>query len=160
MKKLIILSIFLTGLLTNAQADKTANAFSLSYANEINKEYNKAITNLIDLKENIYVVNFRLGWLYYINGEYNKSKAYYKKAIANETESVEARFGLIYPIIAMQNQDEVIAIYKQILNIDPNNATANYQLSNIYYLRKDWLNAEKYLETNVKLNPFAYYSNL
>jgi len=52
----------------------------------------------------------------------------------------------------------VIAEYNEILAIDPQNTTVNYRMGSIYYGRKDYTKAEKYLEKVVNLYPFDYDS--
>jgi tetratricopeptide (TPR) repeat protein len=159
MKKLIIIVIFLLGNYVIAQNNEI-NAFSESYTNETNKEYQSAIDNMLSLNKETYLINLRLGWLYYLNGEYNKSKVYYEKSIVLKENSIEAKFGLVYPVAAMQNWDEVINIYRAILKIDTQNTTAKYRLAYIYFIRKNWQLAEKYLEEILILFPFDYDSNL
>ena len=159
MKQILIIALLFASQLIMAQDDITT-AFSKSYVNETNKEYQKAIDDLKYFDTNTYVVNLRLGWLYYLKGEYNKSKIYYTKAIANSKKSIEARLGLVYPISAMKNWDEVLHIYIDILQIDANNAKVNYQVAYIYFLRKKWDLAENHLKSILNLYPFDYNSNL
>jgi len=159
MKQILIIALLFSSQLIMAQEDITA-AFSKSYVNETNKQYQKAINNLKPFDTGAYVVNLRLGWLYYLKGEYNKSKIYYTKAITNSNKSIEARFGLIYPISAMKNWDEVLNVYKDILQIDPNNTVALYRLAYINYTRKNWAASELLLHKLLSLYPFDYDANL
>ncbi len=159
MKKIILVSLLLIGFYVEAQND-VANAFSESYKNEINHNYQQAIQSLTSLNRDTYSINLRIGWLYYLEGDFQKSSAYYAKAIRLEPNSIEARFGMIYPVAAMQNWDDAIKIYNDILSIDAHNLKANYNLAYIYFVRKDWNNVERLLNTNVKLYPFDYDSNL
>ncbi len=143
-----------------AQNDIT-KAFEKSYTNETNQEYQKAIDNLLSVYDaSSYSLNLRLGWLHYLNMDYNKSKTYYDNAIKLQKNSIEARLGLAYPVYAMNNVDNVIDIYKDILSIDPNNAKANYRLASIYYTRKSWDEVERYALSVLKLYPFDYDTNL
>lgn len=159
MKRILTIILFL--FVQTLIAQNTADAFSKSYVNESNKKYQKAIDNMLTIENtNKYSVNYRLGWLYYLNGMYNKSKSYYTRAIAQEKNSVEAKFGLIYPVSAMQNWNEVIQLYTEILIIDKKNSKANYRLAYIYYMRKDWSKTEQYLKKVLKLYPFDYDTNI
>lgn len=159
MKNLLIITILFIAQFVTAQNDIT-KAFSESYTSETNKEYQKAITSLTPFDNNTYEVNLRLGWLYYLKGEFNKSKIYYNKAIANHKNSLEARFGLVYPIAAMKNWDEVMSIYNDILKIDKNNTKALYRLAYINFTRKNWDTSENQLQKILELYPFDYDANL
>lgn len=134
--------------------------FSKSYAFEYDTQYAKAITPMLEITPATYEVNLRLGWLYYLSKDYTQSQAYYKKAIAQEPSSVEARFGLVLPQSALGNWNDVLAVYQEILKQDPNNSIANYRTASIYYSRKDYTNATTYITKVIKSYPFDYDSNL
>ena len=141
----------------NAQTDKLADAFSLSYQLETKADYANAIKTLKELyDERSYELNLRLGWLSYEAGLFTESQAYYEKAIMLMPYSVEAKLGYVYPASALGNWDKVMAQYIGILAIDPQNTTVNYRLGNIYYGKKDYANAYKYFEKVVNLYPFGY----
>jgi len=154
-------SVLLLGsaLLVSAQ-QSAETAFSKSYAFEYDTQYGKAIAALQDLNLDNYQVNLRLGWLYYLNKDYIHSEIHYKKAVKLEPGSVEARFGLVMPMSAMGNWNNVIAVYVEILKIDPYNSIANYRTASIYYSRKDYANASVYLAKVIKMYPFDYDGNL
>jgi tetratricopeptide (TPR) repeat protein len=147
-------------LFTKAQDDKVIAAFSSSYLGESNKEYLAAIITLENVYDaNSYALNLRLGWLSYLKKDYARSQSYYKKAIALEPRSIEARFGYVNPTAALQNWDDVLATYKDILKIDSNNTVVNYRVGYIYYYRKNYDEALKYVTKVVQLYPFDYDSN-
>ena len=89
-------------------------------------------------------------------GLFTESQAYYQKAINIFPYSIEAKLGFIYPASALGSWDIVIKQYGAILNIDPQNSTANYRLGSIYYGREDYQRSYKYLEKVVNLYPFSY----
>jgi len=141
--------------------NNTITAFSESYTYETNYEYKKAIDNMLSMYDaDSYSINFRLGWLYYLNGDLNKSKIHYQNAIKLQKNSVEARLGLVYPVYAMKNTSEVTQIYKAILSIDAKNTTANYRLALLYFDQKNWVLAEKHLLAIKEMYPFDYDTNL
>ncbi len=159
--KHIILILAVLGSLNVFSQNNTTIAFSESYTNETNQEYQKAIDAMLGVYvADSYSINFRLGWLYYLNGDLNKSKTYYQNAINLNKNSIEARLGLVYPVYAMQNTNEVIQIYNDILVLDSRNTTANYRLASIYYARKNWIEAEKHLLMVLEYYPFDYDTNL
>ena len=160
MKKLTFIFAFFVSIIVFSQND-TAQLFSDSYKHEYKKEFQKAIDAMLKVdKPNKYTSKIRLGWLYYLNGEYQKSKTFYETAIHLEKQSIEARFGLIYPTSAMQNWDDVIKIYDDILIIDAKNDTALYKLAYIYFVRKNWTKTEELLKKLVVNYPFSYKANI
>lgn len=159
MKSIIILTTILFCLSANAQQTSEA-AFSKSYSFEYETQYAKAITALTDLHMDSYQINLRLGWLYYLSKDYVKSEQYYRKAVAIEASSIEARFGLVLPLSTVGNWNSVLAVYLEVVKLDPNNSTANYRIASIYYARKDYANAKASVAKVLKLYPFDYDSNL
>ncbi|RLD69200.1 MAG: hypothetical protein DRI95_00770 [Bacteroidetes bacterium] len=133
------------------------NAFKKSYELEKKGEYKKAVTELKNVYDaGSYEINLRLGWLNYQAGVFTESVAHYQKAINLMPYSEEAKFGLIYPKAAIGKWDEVISLYKKILNNNPNQTTANYRLGLIYYGKKDYPKSYKYFKKVVDLYPFGY----
>ncbi|MDO9187280.1 MAG: tetratricopeptide repeat protein [Bacteroidia bacterium] len=140
-----------------SQEGSLQEAFNNSYTLEYNGEYMKAVEAInkgYDQKS--YGANLRAGWLNYEAGLYIESQNYYKKAIALKPNSIEAKLGYIYPTTALGNMDQVIVQYKKILEIDPQNSTANYKMGLIFYDKKDFQIAYNYFEKVVNLYPFGY----
>ncbi|MCD6065920.1 MAG: hypothetical protein K0S33_746 [Bacteroidetes bacterium] len=148
-----------TGLLAKAQQNPEL-AFSKSYSFEYETQYAKAINAMLELNTENYQVNLRLGWLYYLSKDYTKSESYYKKAVSLEPASIEARFGLVLPMSALGNWNNVLAVYLEIVKTDPHNSIANYRIASIYYNRKDYANAGTYISKVIKMYPFDYDGNL
>lgn len=132
-------------------------AFSKSQQYESRGNFPDAITSMKSVyEEDSYEINLRLGWLTYLAGLFTESTAYYQKAMKLKPYSVEAKLGFANPASALGNWDQVIAQYNDILAIDPMNSSVNYRLGSIYYGRKDYAKADKYLEKVVNLYPFDY----
>lgn len=142
---------------TNAVLQK---AFRNSYNDEYNKNYTAAINDITPYySENSYEVNIRLGWLYYLNKNYNASQNYYLKATQNKPGSIEAKFGYVKPLSFLQSWDKVLEQYLSILKIDPQNTQASYWAGVIYYNRKQYDPAIKCFRVVVNLYPFDYDGN-
>lgn len=147
-------------LLSKAQDDKVIAALASSYQGETNKEYLASIVALENVYDaNSYPLNLRLGWLNNLKKDYAKAQSYYKKAIELEPKSIEARLGYVIPTAALEKWDDVLKTYKDILAIDPNNTVVNYRVGYIYYYRKNYTEAEKYIMAVLKLYPFDYDTN-
>ncbi len=130
----------------NTKSDKKMDAFSSSIKYEGKKNYVNAIKEIQKIYSEFnedYLVNIRLGWLYYLNGNQDESIKYYSKASRLSDNSIEALLGLTLPYAAKKDWDKVKNIYEEILSKDPNNYTANLRLGQIYLNKQDYLNAKK-----------------
>ncbi len=154
---LVIVFMQISGLVLAQSFVEKKDAFQKSYIQEATGEFVAAATTLKSVyEEDSYETNLRLGWLSYLAGSFSESKAYYNKAISLMPYAVEPRFGYVYPAAAMGNWTEVIAMYKKILEITPNNSIALHRLGLLYYGREDYENARKNFEKVVNLYPFDY----
>jgi len=137
----------------------TQAAFVKSYESEKSGNYLVAINTMKTIyKADSYIVNIRLGWLCYLAKQYTESMKYYEKSISLKPYAIEARFGCVKPLSAIESWDKVKAHYVEILKIDPQNTIANYWLGVIYYNRKDYVSATKLFEKVVNLYPLDYDS--
>jgi len=164
MKKILVICLLCSSMQMKAQTSEMKNvedAFSSSYTLELKAEYNAAMAILKTVyDEKSYEINLRLGWLNYLAGLFTESSAYYQKAISLKPYSIEAKLGFAYPAAALGNLDQAIKQYQEILKIDPQNTIANYRMGSILYGKKEYADADKYLEKVVNLYPFDYDSNI
>lgn len=161
LKKIALVAIVtftFTGLMAQSTSVIQA-AFSKSYVSEQAGSYITAVNDLktVYSKES-YTVNIRMGWLYYLAKQYSESIKYYDIAIALKPYAIEARFGCIKPLSAIENWEKVKSHYIQILKIDQQNTVANYWLGVIYYNIKDYANAANLFGRNINLYPLDYDS--
>ncbi len=153
---LIVLSALFISLKGMSQS-ALETAFASSYKTEALGKFSDAIKTIKEVyDENNYTINIRLGYLCYEAGLFTESMSYYEKAISLMPYAIEARFGYVLPAAAVGNWDKVLNQYLEVVKIDPQNTKANYRLGSIYYGRKDFANAYKYLEKVVNLYPFDY----
>lgn len=160
--KRILLTATLTLVFCSLMAQSTSvlqATFVKSFESEKSGNYVAAINSMKTIyKADSYIINIRLGWLYYLAKQYNESIKYYDKSIALKPYAIEARFGAVKPLSAIESWDKVKVHYVEILKIDPQNTIANYWLGVIYYNRKDYVNALKLFEKVVNLYPLDYDS--
>lgn len=145
-------------LVASQPKDEKIKAFNNSLKKEKNKSLKGAIDAILgiyDANKDDYLVNLRLGWLYYSNGEYALSKKYYQRALEIE-QCVEARLGYTYPLSALGEWDAVKKEYEEILKVDFQNYTANLRLGQIIYNAKDYSRAKTYFQKVVQLYPSDY----
>jgi len=132
-------------------------AFEKSYKYEYEGNHSKAVSALKQsYKEDSYEYNVRIGWLDYLAGQYTESVSFYNKAIALKPMSIEAKFGLIYPLLALGKTDQTIEIYHHILKISPLDSKANYRLGLLLYQYKKYKEADAYLKNIINIYPFDY----
>jgi len=153
----IALALLGFGAMQAQDYEKVRNAFQESYTYEKDGDYKKAIETLKAVyNENSFPINLRLGWLSYMGGFFTESIAYYQRSINLKPLALDAKFGYIYPTSAMGQWDQVKTKYREILEIDPQNTTANYRMGSIFYGNGEYEKALKYFEKVVNLYPFDY----
>ncbi len=161
MKTLFPFLLFLT-IVSGVQSQDIVSLqeiFRASYAAEADSNFDKSINALkVQYDESSYLMNVRLGWLYYLNGEYYESINYYRKAISVMPYAVEAKLGIALPMSMLGNWEDIIGIYEEILTIDPQNAITNYRLGLIYYNRQNYEKALPYVQRVANMYPYDYYS--
>lgn len=160
MKKIILLLLLSISLTLHGQdMNNIQTAFSQSYTYETDSNYEASIAALQNIYDaNSYLINCRLGWLYYLNSEYDQSLSYYEKANTLMPYALEAQIGAAYPLGAMGNWNAVIVNYEKILKIDPQNALINYRLGLVLYNQGRYKEAFPFVERVANLYPFDYYS--
>lgn len=164
MKKLLLTGFILFQFtIGSAQQKNLLSAFEASYAFQANLEYENAFDVLQKVyPDNLinYELNLRLGWLSYMLGEFNRSEAYYTKALEIKPLSLEALNGKILPLLAKQKYNDVIKLSEKSLSISPNNSKAEYYIGVANYYLKDYVKSEKYLEKAINKFPFNLDINL
>jgi tetratricopeptide (TPR) repeat protein len=158
MRLVLFLTVLLLSEISRGQYnEQEIKAFEKSYIAEKENDFVKAASFLKNnYQEDSYEFNLRLGWLSYKSKKYDESKTYYRKALNLLPYSEEAKFGLILPLSAKGEWNEVEKIYTQILENNSANTVALYRLGLVYYERKDWLQALRCFQKVVDLYPFGY----
>jgi len=165
MENLKKISIFVLticfSVITYAETISVQSAYSKSYTSEQAGSYSAAINDLKPIyNPKDYTVNLRLGWLSYLTKQYTESIKYYNIAIALKPYAIEARFGCVKPLSAIESWEKVKENYLEILKIDSQNTVANYWLGVMYYNAKDYSNGQKLFEKVVNLYPLDYDSTI
>ncbi len=157
-------TVILNRVVFSQQNDVIVRAFNNSINFALKGNYQKAIDELINIYKdhaNNYLVNLRLGYLYYLQKNYDESIKYYQKAIdLTREKAVEPFLGLTLPLAAKEKWNDVERIYGKVLSIDTNNYTANLRLGQIYFNRKEYSKSEKFLLKSYEQYPSEYEPNL
>ena len=167
-KHLLAIIVLLPLFISVAQNNNSSDTKLLTFKNSIQEEsigkYAQAILTLMkiyDKYKDEYIINLRLGWLHYLNNEYDSSIKYYKNSIEiSNNESIEAILGVTLPLAARGEWDKVKDYYNMILNIDENNYTANLRLGQIDLNTGNYLSAKVYLSKVIEMYPGYYETNL
>jgi len=161
--KMSVLSVFLiVSLHLAAQTDDAIlAAFTNSYVEESNKNYQKSVSVMKSVYDaDNYEINLRLAWLEYKAEQYSESEKHYRRACELRPYAIEPRLGLVNPLTALSEWAEITSVYEKILSIDPKNTTANYQLGLTNYYSKKYDTALMYFLKIAELYPFDYDTNL
>lgn len=132
-------------------------AFEQSYIYESNSQHTKAAQSLEKVySAQSYEINLRLGWLYYVASQYEKSLKYYTIAKNILPYSEEAKMGIVLPLSKLNKWHDIETIYKDILNINSKNTTVLYRMGLLHYNRKEYSKAYEYFKSLTDLYPFDY----
>ncbi len=160
MKKILaavlLLSLFWSGISLAVSSAGIPKIYSESYRFEKMGAYHDAIKALLPLYRQYpgeYLVNLRLGWLYYLDGKQGNSILYYRKAVEISPESVEARLGLSLPLMARGNWGDVEQLMYQVIKNDYYNFYANLRLAIALRLQKKPSLSEKVTRKMLRIYP-------
>lgn len=149
--------LMLIGTSMHAQVDNMVTTFNKSIAFEKNNDYIGALRSMKELKDSTcYEAILRYGWLNYKAGFKKKSLSYYNRAIALKPKAVEPRLGLSFPAYLLEAYDDLKNNYLKIIELDPNNKSANYNLALVYYYNKEYSKALPYFLKMEEFYPFDY----
>ena len=107
-------------------------AFRDSYRYEKMGAYRDAILAILPIYQEhprFYLVNLRLGWLYYLSGKYGNSIEHYQKALEVQPQSFEAMLGLSLPLMAQKKWNKVERLMNQLVSQDRYNFYGNLRLA-------------------------------
>lgn len=109
-----------------------AGAYQRSFDHERTESYQDAIRALAPVYEaypNGYTVNLRMGWLFYLNGNYNNAVAHYDVAIAAAPAALEPKLGKMLPLLAQGRWSDVENVAYQVVSVDHYNYYGNLRLA-------------------------------
>ncbi len=109
--------------------EQIKNSYLISYQHEAQKKITDAINDLKPVYLNYpktYTVNYRLGWLYYLNKNYANAVTHLQKAISISPMSMEVMNTLALVHAVKANWEELEILCVKIQKIDYYNRNANY----------------------------------
>ena len=117
----------------NARAQELdiAGSYHRSFEMERAERYQDAIRALAPVYEaypNGYTVNLRMGWLFYLNGNFNNAVAHYEVAGTAAPFALEPKLGRLLPLLAQGRWAEAESVAYQIVSVDHYNYYGNLRL--------------------------------
>lgn len=157
MKKLtmIFLFVFVSSLFA-ITPEEIQEAYHKSFNYEQIEDYENAIRALspvLDEYPNGYTVNLRLGWLYYLLGRYANSIEHYQKAVQIVPTSLEAKNGLMLPMLAQNKYSDAASIAYQVVSVDHYNYYGNMRLAYSLRMQEKYDQAEQILNKMLAVYP-------
>lgn len=116
-------------------------AYFKSYDYEQIGKYKEAIKSLSPLYKKYpkgYTLNLRLGWLFYLEKQYNESIKYYKKASLINTYAFEPKLGLIRVYLATYSYKEAQNVATELLKLDYYNYYGNLYMCKALIAQKKY----------------------
>jgi len=155
----IIFTLCLNCLLLSAPysfAEEMDN-FKQSYLLEANGDYIQAKAKIKgflgiggDLGE---FANMRYAWLNYSQKKYNRAILYYKKALALNSESIDAKLGISLVMLSQLRLKEAALWANQVLEQSPSNYTAHLYLMDSESGQKKWRQLGAHAKKVIKMYP-------
>ena len=136
--------------------DDQGGYYTLSFELEGKGKYEDALDALTKIqgeRKGSYMVTLRKGWLLYNLGKYKNSISHYKLAIQSKPGSLEAKLGLMLPLMAKRQWLDVEKVALDALKLDPKNYLAHSRLAYSYYNLQRWGKAEQHYAVIVELYP-------
>lgn len=139
--------LFATGaILASPEVVAQSSVWQSSYQLETAGKYAEAIAAISNVPANSNDAEFkltRLGWLHYLQGDYDGSIREYRLAIERNDRSIDARLGLTLPLLAQKRWREADQMARIVLERTPNNYTALLRLLVAQEGLRDWASMEK-----------------
>jgi len=107
--------------------------------------------------ENPYAYNY-LGLIYTRINQFPEAREAFTKSLAVKPDYIGARLNLAFLYSLMDRNEDAIKEYKSVLERDPENAEAHYNLGTIYKKDRRFVLARYHLERAAKL--YGYSSTL
>ena len=101
-------------------------------------QYDAAINALKGVSADNELVKLRRGWLNSLKGSHSKAIEHYKLAIKANQNSIDARLGILLPLLAQQRWHEAAQNANKVIEISPWNYYAHIRLMRTEEALKKW----------------------
>jgi tetratricopeptide (TPR) repeat protein len=125
------LLVLASGATAQAQETDIARAYARSYELEKAQRYADAVSALGPVYRaypNAYTVNLRMGWLFYLAGNYTNAGSHYDSAMAAAPAALEPKLGGLLPLLAQERWSAAETLAYQVVSVDHYNYYGNLRL--------------------------------
>lgn len=115
----------------HGQALDIKEAYHSSFEYERAEAYQDAIRALAPVYEtypNGYTVNLRMGWLFYLNGNYNNAVSHYDVARSAAPAALEPKLGQLLPLLAQGRWSDAETVAYEVVSVDHYSYYGNMRL--------------------------------
>ena len=109
-------------------------------------QYDAAINALKGISADNELVKLRRGWLNYLKGSHSNAIEHYKLAIKANQNSLDARLGIILPLLAQQRWHEAAQNADKVIEISPWNYYAHIRLMKTEEALNKWPELAKHAD--------------
>jgi tetratricopeptide (TPR) repeat protein len=124
----------------------------------------KKIKEKFDSDSLLNTLSSSLAEAYSTSKDYKKALAFYEKMKTLDTDDVFINYQIAYLNDMMKNYNNAIKGYREVIKLDSNYIKAYIQLGQIYYDKKDFSKAKKYLgvalERSELYSDYVFYVDL
>jgi tetratricopeptide (TPR) repeat protein len=129
-------------------ANAQTEAFSTSYKFEARKQYSAAAKPLMPLAEaGNEFASMRVAWLAYLEGKHEVAERAYRELIERKPNIIEARLGLMLPLMALGRWDEAMAQGQMVLTQSTWDYIAHTRLLACEEALGQWERVEQHAQT-------------
>ena len=134
-----LLAIAAATILQSASAQESV--WQNSYQFESAGKYSEAIFAMETVAANSPDAELKLlrrGWLFYQTGKFDESIREYRLALERNSRSIDARLGIMLPMLASKRWREAEQVARAVLELAPHNYTASVRLAIAQEGLQDW----------------------
>ena len=127
----LLLGVIMLPAGVDGQEPDIEGAYHTSFEHERAEAYQDAIRALNPVYEafpNGYTVNLRMGWLFYLNGNFNNSAAHYEVARSAAPFALEPKLGQLLPLLAQGRWSAAESVAYEVVSVDHFNYYGNMRL--------------------------------
>ena len=147
--KISILGFLLAAVFASNYSFAAVDQWTESYRLESLVQYDAAVKTMDAIIKNEPKNDFailRRGWLNYLRGKHDSAISDYKKALTMNKQSLDAKLGVILPLLAQQRWNEAVKFCNEALKTAPWNYYAHVRLMVAEEGQKRWKTLAKHAD--------------
>ncbi len=148
--------VIFAGLLLVTSSISAQGVWAESYAQEARGDFAAAIESInaiINAEPSHEFAVMRRAWLHYLNGQYNNSIRDYQRAMEINDQSLEARLGIMLPLLAQQRWRQAANYGAETIRLSPWNYYAHLRLMVAEEGQRQWQTLARHAAETAKRYP-------